>query len=82
MATSGEYRIKVYKIWYADCPEEFYIGSTKKKYLSERIAWHREDCRRGKGSKLYSLMREKGTNSFNYVQILGYGFKYRRTEND
>jgi len=68
MATN-QYQIKVYKIWYEDCPEEFYIGSTKKKYSSERMCWHRKDCRRGNSSKLYNLMREKGMNSFKHVQV-------------
>ena len=63
MATSHkEYTIKVYKIWYEDCPEEFYIGSTKEKHLSERMSTHRKDCRKGNTSKIYNLMREKGIN--------------------
>ena len=67
--TTSQYKIKVYKIWYEDCPEEFYIGSTKKKQLAERMSDHRQECRRGTTTKLYNLMREKGVNSFLYAQI-------------
>ncbi len=68
--TTTPYKIRVYKIWYEDCPEEFYIGSTKKQYLSERMGWHRKDCRKARNmSKLYTLMREKGINNFKHVQI-------------
>ena len=63
------YKIRVYKIWYEDCPEEFYVGSTKKTQLSERMGGHRKDCRKGNMSKLYTLMREKGINNFKHVQI-------------
>ena len=63
-----EYRINVYKIWYDDEPNEFYIGSTKNP-LSTRMATHRNACRRGKQSKIYIYMREKGINSFKYVLI-------------
>ena len=67
--TTTLYKIRVYKIWYDDCPEEFYIGSTKEKHLSERMTEHRKSCRRGKGANLYIRMREKGINEFKYVQI-------------
>jgi hypothetical protein len=67
--TTNQYKIKVYKIWYEDSPNEFYIGSTKKKNLSSRMTGHRCHCRAGDNSKLYNYMREKGINDFKYVQI-------------
>ncbi len=67
--TTTLYKIIVYKIWYEDCPEEFYIGSTKEKHLSERMTEHRKSCRKEKGANLYIRMREKGINEFKYVQI-------------
>jgi hypothetical protein len=67
--TTNQYKIKVYKIWYEDSPNEFYIGSTKKKNLSSRMAGHRYHCIHGNNSKLYNCMREKGINNFKYVQI-------------
>jgi hypothetical protein len=67
--TTTLYKIRVYKIWYEDCPEEFYIGSTKETHLSERMTEHRKSCRKGKGANLYIRMREKGINEFKYVQI-------------
>jgi hypothetical protein len=62
------YEIKVYKIWYEDCPEEFYIGSTKMG-LSRRMAEHRSKVKSGRTSTIYSLMRTKGINNFKYVQV-------------
>ena len=61
------YPIYIYKIFWSDC-DDFYIGSTKQK-LCRRITGHRTDCRKGNQSKLYKVMREKGTNSFQYVLI-------------
>ena len=63
-----EYQIQVYKIWYADAPDDFYIGSTKLR-LSARMAKHRSKVRSGSTSKLYTLMREKGINNFEYVLV-------------
>ena len=63
-----EYQIQVYKIWYADAPDDFYIGSTKLR-LSTRMADHRSMAKRGNPSKIYTLMREKGINSFEYVLV-------------
>ncbi len=63
-----EYQINVYKIWYADVPDDFYIGSTKSK-LSTRMADHRNKARNGNTSKIYTLMREKGVNNFEYVLV-------------
>ena len=62
------YEIKVYKIWYDDCPDEFYVGSTKSG-LSKRMTDHRNKVRQGKPSTIYALMREKGLNNFKYVQV-------------
>jgi hypothetical protein len=64
-----EYKIQVYKIWYEDEPDEFYIGSTKKKRLSQRMAGHRDAVKRGKTSTIYNLMRTKGVDDFKYVLI-------------
>ena len=67
------YEIKVYKIWYEDEPDEFYIGSTKYDRLSRRMDNHRCTCRFGKEeSRLYETMREKGINNFKYIQIASY----------
>ena len=67
----AEYRINIYKIWWEDEPESFYVGSTKKRLLSERMNQHRASCRGGKTAKLFRFMREKGINSFQYV-LLGW----------
>jgi hypothetical protein len=63
------YEIKVYKIWYDDEPENFYIGSTKYRQLAKRMAYHRGKVKLGNTSKLYTAIREKGINNFNYIQI-------------
>ena len=67
----AEYRINVYKIWWEDEPDEFYVGSSKKTYLSARMNQHRASCRAGGDQKLYVKMREKGINTFQYV-LLGW----------
>jgi hypothetical protein len=64
-----EYRINVYKIWWEDEPEDFYVGSSKKTYLSARMNQHRSNCRKGGTSKLFIKMREKGINTFQYVML-------------
>ena len=64
-----EYKINVYKIWWAD-DDNFYVGSTKNT-LSKRMSKHRTDCRAGGEQKIYQVMREKGINSFQYV-LLGW----------
>ena len=63
-----KYEIKVYKIWYEDDPDEFYIGSTKHDALSKRMSMHRRDAKKGKKSKIYQTIREKG-GDFKYIQI-------------
>jgi hypothetical protein len=63
-----QYEIKVYKIWYEDAPEEFYIGSTKHDALSKRMSVHRKNVKTGGKSKLYQLIRSKG-GGFLYSQI-------------
>jgi hypothetical protein len=63
-----QYEIKVYKIWYADAPEEFYIGSTKFDALYKRMKTHRNCGKRGDTSKLYQTIRSKVVD-FNYIQI-------------
>ncbi len=65
-----EYRVQVYKIWWADEPNIFYVGSTKKRLLSERMSQHRWKCRNGKSSRLYEHMRNKGQD-FEFV-LLGW----------
>ena len=66
----AEYKINVYKIWWEDEPESFYVGSTKNT-LSKRMSRHRAGCRAGGVQRLYQVMREKGINSFQYV-LLGW----------
>jgi hypothetical protein len=63
----SKYKIKVYKIWYEDAPDEIYIGSTKESRLSNRMTWHRRDAR-GRTSKIYQTIRRKG-NDFKYCLI-------------
>jgi len=65
-----EYKINVYKIWWEDELESFYVGSTKNT-LSKRMSRHRADCRAGGVQRLYQVMREKGINSYQYV-LLGW----------
>ena len=43
----SKYKIKVYKIWYEDAPDEIYIGSTKESRLSNRMTWHRSSAKSG-----------------------------------
>jgi hypothetical protein len=63
-----QYEIKVYKIWYEDAPDEFYIGSTKHDALSKRMSVHRNRAKNGATSKIYQLIKEKGRD-FKYIQI-------------
>jgi hypothetical protein len=63
-----QYEIKVYKIWYDDTPEEFYIGSTKHNALSKRMSVHRDKGKKGMKSKLYQFIRSKG-GDFEYIQV-------------
>jgi hypothetical protein len=62
------YEIKVYKIWWEDTPEDFYIGSTKHDALSKRMSCHRKDAKRGRTPKIQQTMREKGYD-FKYCLI-------------
>ena len=62
------YPINAYKIWYADAPEDIYVGSTRER-LSRRMSSHRYDSRRGKPSKIHQVMREKGENNFQYCLL-------------
>ena len=52
-----EYQIKVYRIDFAS--GEFYVGSTKKPRLSQRMAGHRGLAKQGRPSLIYQTMREK-----------------------
>ena len=63
-----QYEIKVYKIWYEDAPEECYVGSTKHDALSKRMGQHRSFAKKGRKSKIYQTIREKGRD-FKYIQI-------------
>lgn len=63
-----QYEIKVYKIWYADSPDDIYIGSTKQS-LSMRMTGHRCAANKGRASLIYNTMREKGVNDFQYVML-------------
>jgi hypothetical protein len=56
--------VKVYKIT-CSCCNKLYIGSThNKKGIQGRLHGHRSDCNQGKGSKLYTHMREVGFDKF------------------
>lgn len=61
--------VKVYKIYNADDDTNFYIGSTRQKYVSARWGYHRCMCKKGVISKLYNHMREKGIDKFTCVEI-------------
>jgi hypothetical protein len=63
-----QYEIKVYKIWYADAPDDIYIGSTKES-LSRRMTGHRCCANRGRTTLIYKTMCEKGINDFQYVML-------------
>ena len=63
-----EYEIKVYKIWYADAPNDIYVGSTKRT-LAQRMGDHRSNATKGRTSLMYRTMREKGTNNFEYCML-------------
>ena len=65
------YKIKVYKIWYDDCPDDFYIGSTKCKTIAQRMVKHRYSSKYN-NSLIYKTMREKGAYNCRYVQIAEY----------
>ena len=65
----NQYEIKVYKMWYEDAPEDFYVGSTKYSSLSKRIAKHRSFAQSGGPSLIYRTMREKGINNIQYVLL-------------
>ena len=68
MDEKKQYEIKVYKIWYPDAPEDIYVGSTKLT-LAQRMVQHRQNARRGKTSLIYTTMRAKGVNTFQYVML-------------
>jgi len=63
------YEIKVYKIWFENTPEEFYVGSTQQPTLARRMTHHRTSAKRGSSCKLHRVMREKGLNNFNYCLV-------------
>jgi len=65
----NQYEIKVYKIWYDDAPDDFYIGSTKHDRLSKRMKQHRTSAKADSNLKIHRLMREKGITNFQYVQL-------------
>jgi hypothetical protein len=67
--TQNLYPIHAYKIWYADAPEDLYVGSTKER-LSQRMSLHRHFARSDRNSRIYQTMREKGENNFQY-RLLG-----------
>ena len=64
----SEYEVKIYKIWYADSPNEIYVGSTKRN-LAQRMGDHRRHAKSGIPYKVYTIMREKGINNFEYVML-------------
>jgi hypothetical protein len=64
-----QYEIKIYKIWYTDNPTDFYIGSTK--HIKKRMQDHKKNVQKGRKSKLYQMIREKG-NNFNYTILETY----------
>jgi hypothetical protein len=60
-------RTKIYKIW-SHLGDKIYIGSTTKKYLSERMSRHRADYKRWKNEKCdyttsYALFDEYGCDN-------------------
>jgi hypothetical protein len=67
--TENLYPTHAYKIWYADAPDELYVGSTKER-LSRRMTAHRAAARKGEPPLIYQTMRAKGVNNFEY-RLLG-----------
>ena len=67
--TENLYPTHAYKIWYADAPEDLYVGSTKER-LSRRMTAHRAAARKGEPPLIYQTMRAKGVNNFEY-RLLG-----------
>ncbi len=63
-----KFEVRVYKIWYEDAPDDFYVGSTKEKRLANRMSSHRKDGQFGKPCKISQLIHEKGVD-FEYVQL-------------
>lgn len=63
--------VKVYKIFnhIDETDKEFYVGSTKQKYLANRWGNHKSCCKKGLNRKLYNHMREKGIENFKCIQI-------------
>lgn len=60
---------KIYKIINTET-DDIYIGSTTQKYLSERLAGHRQKARNRKNkSKLYKIMRTIGIDKFHIFLI-------------
>jgi len=66
--TQNMYPINAYKIWYADAPEDLYVGSTQER-LCKRMGAHRSASRRGVGSRIYQVMRAKGDTNFQYCLL-------------
>jgi hypothetical protein len=60
-------RANIYKIFWSDDPDNFYIGSTSRT-LSWRMAEHRRDAKNGSDRNIYKMIREKGYN-FEYELI-------------
>ena len=63
--------VKVYKIFnhVDETDKEFYVGSTKQKYLANRWGNHTSCCKKGLNRKLYNHMREKGIENFKCIQL-------------
>jgi hypothetical protein len=61
--------IKVYRIDNDIEPETFYIGSTSKPYLSQRMAHHKTCARKGDTRKLYTFMNSIGIDHFEITLV-------------
>lgn len=59
--------VKVYRMDFKD--GSFYIGSTKLRRLSTRMATHRYNAKKIESSKIYKKLREMGLHSFQYVLL-------------
>jgi len=63
------YSAKIYKIT-CSCCDNIYVGSCRNiKGLNNRMYNHRSDCNKGRTSKLYNHMREKGFDKFTILLI-------------
>lgn len=60
---------KVYKIWWKSCAD-VYVGSTRKPLLSQRMAGHRWDAKRGKTALVHAAIRKNGCFEYDLLETV------------